>query len=100
MERKENMGTENKGGAEGGAAVGCSAWLGVVMRVEYSYLTIRTDSGWLLWSAKLDDIRTATGADMAAVSEQVTERLAEWNRDKHLWDTETPNDKVSDPATR
>ena len=28
VERKGNMGTENKAGAESGAAVGCSAWLG------------------------------------------------------------------------
>lgn len=61
--------------------VGSSDLLGSVLRIEHGWLTIRTETGRLLWSKKCSDIDNNSGTDFAAVLSEAAKAHDEWKRD-------------------
>lgn len=63
-------------------AVQCSALLECILRIEHGWLTIRNRSGWLLWSAKREEVDTHQGVCLADIAPEIAKNQASWQKDK------------------
>ncbi len=52
-----------------------------VLRVEHGWLTIRTESGWLLWSKQVKDIDNRDGVDLSKIIDEGAKAYADWIND-------------------
>ncbi len=57
---------------------------GTVLRIEHDYLTVRTDTGWLLWSIKLDVIKSQSGSNFGRADEAIHSAFAEFEYERML----------------
>jgi hypothetical protein len=86
------------------AGVVSSDFLGSVLRIEHGWLTIRTETGWLLWTKKCSDINDSKGEDFSDVVARATAAYAVWQSDPaRKWEREQdvgllPNVTVSQPT--
>jgi hypothetical protein len=76
-----------------------SGLLECILRWEHGWITIRNQSGWLLWSAKAMEADCHQGILLADIAPKIEARQAEWERDQDET-AEHSNDKLSEPPTQ
>jgi hypothetical protein len=57
---------------------------GCVLHVEHGWITIRTETGWLLWSDRKGSLDTIEGAELVPILSKAIKLYTKWKKDNSI----------------